>query len=439
MYNNIDNKFIYDNTNVGFTFQFFSPKTRKKLATKLSNYLGMTVIPAKSHRKIKLIDETIYISPDYSGGHKMNRIDTCIMPYHEAVNVMLRCMNFINEYGFTNNRSNMNIKISLNEMDLNLKYKIQNLNIFKYILNLNENHIFKMWPAVSSEKEKIHQSKAIFVYPKNLYSHRMTGTLLEKANPLEYNFPTSSHFGNDFSKLQDGYMSVKYAGGKNYQKKKEQAVDLINYSAKHLYSTLKENREFSIDEKRKISKVLEKYQRSIDNTKNYSVFKHMYPEIELYVDLKGFKYLVESNYTLMRNKIFQLIACCEMKEAIINYDTQRKRVQVKRATIKKGFSLEEIDFFDCKIEADLTNCLIENCTIRNSTLKGCEIYSSNNIKYSKIFKGKYKGALNEIRSTYIDADSNHMINGELKNCVVLNGNFSRESTIDSSTELINKG
>jgi len=437
VYNSIDNKFIYDNTNIGFTFQFFSPKTRKKLAGKLSNYLGMTVLPSKSHKKIKLIDETLYVSPDYSGGHKMNRIDTCMMPYHEAIHIMLKCMNFINEYGFTNSRSNMNIKLSLNEMDLNLKHKVPNLNVFKYILTLNENHIFKWWPSTASEKEKIHQSKAIFLYPKTLYSHRLTSSLLERVNPLEYNFPKSSHFGNDFSKLQDGYISVNYAGGKDYQKKKEEAISLINYTAKHTYSTLKNNWSYGIDEKREISKVLEKYQNAIDSTKTYPIFKHSYPDIKIYVDLKRLDYLIESNYTTIRNKIFQLIACCEMKDATINYDTERKRVQVKGANIKKGFSLNEIDFFDCRIEADLAECLIESCIIRNSTLNNCKIYSSNNIKYSKIFKGSYDGHLNEIRSSYIDANPDHMINAELENCIVLNGNFSQRSTIDNSTELIN--
>lgn len=437
MYDNIDNKFLYDNTNIGFSFQFFSPLSRKKLASKLSKYLGKNVIPLKNSKNIKFVDETVYISPDFSGGFKMNRIDTDLIPYHEAVHVMLKCMNFIDDNGFTNSRSNMNIKLSLNEMDLNLKYELENLNIFKYVLMLNENKIFKWWPATASEKEKIHQSKAIFIYPKTLYSHRLTSSLLERINPLEYNFPKSSHFGTDFSKLINGYISIRYAGGKGYQNKKNEAIDLINYVSKHTYDTLKNNWSYDTDEKRKISKVLEKYQHTIDSTKSYEIFKHSYPDISILVNLNNLTYLIESNYTIIRNKLFQLIACCEMKDAIINYDTKRQRVQVKGAKIKKGFSLSEMDFFDCYVEADTTDCLFEQCKIRNSNLDNCVLHSNNDVKYSKVIDCQYTGHLNEIRSSYINGNPKYLINAELTNCVVIDGNFSRDSKVDDKTELIN--
>lgn len=437
MYNKIENKFLFENTNVGFSFQFFSPLNRKKIASKLSKYLGKTVIPTNNKKNIRFVDESVYISPDFSGGHRMNRIDTDLMPYGMAIHTMLKCMNFINENGFTNSRSNMNIKISLNEMDLGIKYKLENLNKFKYILNLNETSIFKMWPAVSSEKQKIHQSKSMFIYPKELYSSRISGAILEKANSVDYNFPESSHFGTNFSKLKDGYISIKYAGGKNYQKKKDETIELINYVSKHLYETLSNNSSFDSSEKRKIDKILEKYQGIIESTRTYEIFKHSYPDIHLYVDLASHKYLIESNYTTIRNKLFELISCCEMEKAVINFDTVRNRVQVKEARIKKGFSLNGMDFFECYIEGDITDCLFENCKIRNSNIKDSMIYSNNDIKYSNLSNSKYGGYLNEIRSSYIDSNPDNLINANLANCIVLNGNFSQESKIDDATELIN--
>ena len=438
MYNNIENKFLFDNTNVGFTFQFFSPLSREKISSKLGKYLGKNVIPVDDKSKIKFVDETIYISPDFEGGHRMNRVDTDLIPYHEAIHLMLKCLNFINENGFTNSRSNMDIKVSLNEMDLGLKNKLETLNKFKYILNINEKNIFKMWPASSSEKQKIHQSKTVFIYPKVLYSSRLTGNLLEKANPMEYNFPSSSNFGTDFSNIREGYVSVKYAGGKNYQKKKKETVDLINYTCEHLYDTLKNNFSFGLDERRKIDKLLEKYQTVIDNTKSYDVFKHSYPDIHLLVDLKRHSFLIESNYPTIRNKLFELISCCEMNKAVINFDTARKRIQVKDARIKKGFSLSDMDFFNCHIEADLENCLFEQCVIRNSNMRDSDLHSNNDIKYSKIFDCKYGGYLNEIKSSSIYSNMDIIINADLHNCIVFDGNFSQESKIDSKTELIKK-
>ena len=437
MYNSIENKFLFDNTNVGFSFQFFSPLSRKKLASKLAKYLGKNVIPVDDKKQIRFVDEAIYVSPDFEGGYKVNRIDTDLMPYHTGIHTMLKCMNFISEMGFTNARTNMGIKVSLNESDLDLKYRLEGLNKFKYILNLNENQIFEWWPNVASEKQKIHQSKAIFIYPKQLYSSRLTGSLLEKSNPMEYNFPESSNFGTDFSSIDKGYLNILYAGGKDYQKKKQEAIDLINYTSKHLYETLKNNFSFDIDEKRKIEKLLEKYQRVIDTTKDYDTFRYNYPDIKLHVDLKSHSFLIESNYKLIRNKLFELISCCEMEKAVVNFDTDRKRVQVKDASIKKGFSLTGIDFFNCYMEVDANDCLFEQCKIRNSNIKNSMLYSNNDIKYSNIDQCKYGGYLNEIRSSSIHSNRNNIINADLHNCIVFDGNFSQESTIDEKTELIN--
>lgn len=437
MYNNIEDKFLYDNTNVGFSFQFFSPLSREKIASKLAKYLGKNVIPVSSKKKIKFVDEAIFVSPDFEGGQKMSRIDTDLMPYHKAIHTMLKCMNFINENGFTNGRSNMGIKVSVNEMDLGLKYKLENVNKFKYILNLNENQIFKWWPNQSSDKQKLHQSKAIFVYPKEMYASRLTGSLLERANPREYIFPESVNFGTDFSHITEGYINLRYAGGKNYQKKKQETIDLVNYTARHIYETLTDNFSFNVDEKRKIQKLLERYQSIIESTKSYDIFKHAYPDIELLVDLKRHSFLIESNYQAIRNKLFELISCCEMEKAIINYDTVRKRVQVKDARLKKGFSLSGIDFFNCYMEVDANDCLFEQCKIRNSNIKNSMLYSNNDIKYSNIDQCKYGGYLNEIRSSSIHSNQNDIINADLHNCIVFDGNFSQESTIDEKTELIN--
>ena len=63
------------------------------------------------------------------------------------------------------------------------------------------------------------------------------------------------------------------------------------------------------------------------------------------------------------------------------------------ARIKKGFSLNGMDFFECYIEGDITDCLFENCKIRNSNIKDSMIYSNNDIKYSNLSNSKYGGYL----------------------------------------------
>lgn len=437
MYNSIDNKHIYDNTNIGFSFQYYSPLKRDKFARKLSGYLGKTVIVKESSDDLSFTDGTIYITPEHSGGFKMSKIDTGLMPYNEAIHIMLKCMNFMNENAVTDKRTNMNIKLSLNETDLDLKYGLESINTFKYVLTLNENKIFDLWPSTGSEKQKIYQNRAIFIYPKMLYTSTLTTSLLEKMNPLEYKFPRSSYFGSDFSKVDDGYVLLKYAGGKNYPKKTDEAVELINLIAEHLYNTLNNNWSYTADERRKVQRLLEDYKKVVSSTKVYENFVNEYPDIELYIDLRRDKHMIESNYPQFRDKLFELIACCDMKKAIVNYDTHRRRLQVKGTTIKKGFSLSDIDFFESRIEADVEHCLFENCIIRNSNVSECELLSNNDVKYSRVVECLYSGQNNDIKSSYLNNPDNDLINADLINCIVENGNFTPSSTVDEKTELLN--
>ena len=81
-------------------------------------------------------------------------------------------------------------------------------------------------------------------------------------------------------------------------------------------------------------------------------------------------------------------------EGQVNYDTNRKVLQIKGAELKRSILLEGVEFYDCTIEGDVKNCLFENCIIRNSKLEDCTIYSNNMIKFSKIIDCDYLGESN---------------------------------------------
>jgi hypothetical protein len=97
-----------------------------------------------------------------------------------------------------------------------------------------------------------------------------------------------------------------------------------------------------------------------------------------------------------------------------------------------------VEFFECKIEGDVTNCLFENCIIRNSKLSECTIYSNNLIKFSKLIDCDYSGGANEVVSSYLDNNNDKMINAELRECLVNRGIVSLESKVDKSTKFVRK-
>lgn len=439
MFKSISKKEIYDNSRLSFVFEFFTPLNKREAAAKFARALGKSV---KWFTDVDASFEPTYesfkIAPIYSNGYKEISLSTGFMPYQEAVHMFLKSMNVIDAIGHTTNRCSVKTKIKINEKELGLTLGLHKLNKFKYLLGINEEELFKLWPAQENENRKIHQSNLTFIQPRDIYNTVITENFIERMDPIEFRFPASDFFANDFSELGEDTLIINYIGGKDYTKKKKEAVSAINLVIEHLYDTLSDNYRYSLEEKKKIAGIANEFKNSIDGTRNYFNFKMLYPNITIYVDLKNDPRLVEANYTIVRDKIFRLIVGGGITEAVINYDTRRKAIQIKDAVLKKSILIEGVEFYQCQVEADAKGCLFEGCTIRHSKLEECTIFSNNLIKGSKIINCDYLGEQNEISASYLDNSEKKMISASLKECLVNRGKFTASSSIDKLTKIIQK-
>jgi hypothetical protein len=265
----------------------------------------------------------------------------------------------------------------------------------------------------------------------------LTESIVERGDSIELNFPNSDFFATDFSQLSSGKLNVNYISGKDYTRKKKEAVETLNIIIEHLYTTLTENYTYSNQEKLRISSMVKDFRKAIDSTRSVLGFKSAFPEIDLYIDLNQMPHLVESVYPQIREKIFRLIIGGGITEATINYDTKRARLQIKNAKITRSILLEGIEFFNCEIEGDVNNCLFDNCIIKNSKLENCSIFSNNSVKFSKLLDCDYLGESNQITSSFLDNPAAKTINADLTECLVNRGKFTLNSEIDKSTKVIN--
>jgi hypothetical protein len=303
---------------------------------------------------------------------------------------------------------------------------------------LDESSILENWNTDKSDRYKINQNQYFYVHAKDPYNTIISSSLLERLDPHTFDFPHSDFFGHDFSNLGEGYLTINYIGGKDYCKKKQEAVNTINTIIKRLYETLSTNYQYSTDEKRKIEGIISEYRNVTESTKNYTKLKSNYPNINLYYNLRSMQYLLESNYHNFRDKIFELLVFGGVHVADINWDNERKVIQVKDAKIDKNIIIEGFEFYNCVIYADAKNCVFNNCTIKNSKLESCDVISGNYIKQSKVIECKYHSGDNKIVNSYLDNDSSNMIDASLKNCLVVNGSFKITAEVDKETILLNK-
>jgi hypothetical protein len=439
MFKTLSAKEIYDNSSLAFTFEFFTPLAKREVAAKLARALGKKV---KWFNEVESSFEPTYeafkVAPAYSNGYKEVSLSTGFMDYQEAIHMLLKTMNVIESVGYTTDRCTVTTRVRLDSQALELRAGVPKLNKFKYLVGLDEKKLFELWPQSENESHKIYRNHVHLIQPKNLYSMVISESFIEKMDPVEFNFPESDFFANDFSELSRGNLVMKYIGGKDYSKKKKNAISAINLVIEHLYSTLSQNYEYSPGEKKRIGEMVSEFRSAVDGTRNYFNFKRLYPEVTLYVDLKPTGYLVESHYSTLREKIFKLIVGGGINEAVLNYDTHRKVLQIKDAVIKKSILIEGVEFYQCTVEADSRNCLFDGCTIRGSKLTNCTVFSNNFIKNSKLIDCDYLGEANEISSSYLESSDSKEISAHLRECLVNGGRFSLTSTVDKKTTVIQK-
>lgn len=439
MFKSLDKKSIYDSTKISFCFEFFSPMRKMDAAAKISRALGKNI---KWFKEVKNdftpTNEMFKLAPTYSNGYKEMQLSTGFLPYQEAMHMYLKVSNIIESIGFTTDRCKVKTTIKLNEKKLDLPYGLSKLNRLKYLISLDEKKLFELWPQPANENRLIYQNHLQYVQPRRLFDMVLTESIIERGDSIDLKFPESDFFATDFSKLSENQLIVNYISGKDYTKKKKEAVETLNLVIEHAYDTLINNSNYSNQEKIKISEMVNDFRTGINSTRSILNFKSAYPNIGLFVDLSQAPHLLEAQYLIIRDKLFKLLIGGGITEGQVNYDTNRKVLQIKGAELKRSILLEGVEFYDCTIEGDVKNCLFENCIIRNSKLEDCTIYSNNMIKFSKIIDCDYLGESNEIISSYLDNPDNKIINADLKECLVNRGKLTINSEIDSSTKIINK-
>ena len=113
------------------------------------------------HSDFKPDDKNFKIEPDLSGGSNMVELVTGPMHYNDAKFYLIKILKFIQNYGYTNDKSSIHFNLSFfGEKNLN------DLNVLKLILNTDEDEIYRFYP---SRKGNIYAKSVKKVIPYKEY------------------------------------------------------------------------------------------------------------------------------------------------------------------------------------------------------------------------------------------------------------------------------
>ena len=416
---------ILKNAIIGFEFEFYStinyPMTLEKFNRELKD-LGIKVWGFKQYHSDFEVDKNNFkIEPDFSGGWNLCELITGPMDYSTARIISCKIFKILQEIGYTQERSSLHINISFKNK------KIINVNPLKLILNIEESKVYTHFP---SRKNNIYTKSVKSIIPFKGYDFT-TSTANILSNSLL--LPQSKYYGINFTNLNKGRLEFRYIGGDDYEYKINEILNLLDYFI--LITNESINTNLSVDETKVLRKYLDDNIKEFKSLNKFDNFISKFPNIELKIDKQSEYTLVNSYYSKIYNKLFDIITKIgNIKNCIINYDTDTQKIEIVNGEdLIVNDLIEKVNFIDCEIlKGDFSNCEFYGCDIKNAILNLCSLVKTNAFD-SKLLECKVN-SFSKIQDCHF---SEGFLNGFMKAGVFRSGKIGTDAIISKETEVFN--
>ena len=393
------NDSITGNSLIGFDIKGIFKKEEDELLLLLSQVLNRDML--YSNIEYKLLEPTDKNAVLIKDGYEYI-IKTPLYNYFEAMYIMPKLFDFLHSYLDKNEHNYIYLKIGFND-----SVNLSNLNVTKFVLNFNEKFILDNIVDLTKNGsiEKLSDFKPATI-------DNCSSTIQKQLDGLKYTDNVDHNYGIDFGNIKLGYITLKYLSNVDYNKKKDDILKCINHTVITLHNS-STNLEYTEDELKKIDKYNEEFDNFSKAFGCYELFREKYKSIKLTVDLNDEKGNINLIFPSIKDKLFNIVICNNIKQATVNYDSDVSRLQIKDVDLVKCYHLEGIDIVECDIRnCNVKKCDIYDCEIEDSFINDCNLFGycdcveskfkncfiSNNIKLenSIVFGalGKFAGTIN---------------------------------------------
>lgn len=410
---------------VGFEFEFYL----KDLSYyKTLELLNQELSPVKVwgfrqyHSDFTPDEKNFKIEPDLSGGSNMVELVTGPLDYYDAKYYLVKISKFIQKYGYTNEKSSIHFNLSFND-----EKNLNNLNILKLILNIDEEEIYRVFP---SRKGNVYAKSVKKIIPFREYDFFNIPISVVKNN---LKIPNDKYFGINFlhinSDKEHQRLEFRYIGGKDYEKNIGQLIYFLDRFIINVYDCI--DVDFNSEDANKLEQYLEYNISLFKNFSKYDNFIVDFPSIQIQIDQNGDYDIVAAYYHKIYERIFDLVNnTSELKECIINYITETQMIEIVDANIKTTSTIKGYDMINCNIEGIFEDCLFVGTQIKNSQMTKCKLQHSD-ANNSKLLNCKVESS--SLRNCYF---MDGYLNGDMFGGVFRSGKLGPYATMDSEVNVV---
>lgn len=409
---------------VGFEFEFY---VKDLSFYKTLELINQDLDPVKVwgfrqyHSDFTPDENNFKIEPDLSGGSNMVELVTGPLDFYDAKFFLIKIIKFIQNYGYTNEKSSIHFNISFHDKDLN------DLNILKLILNTDEEEIYRNYP---SRKNNVYAKSIKKIVPFKEYDFFNIPISVVKNN---MRLPGDKYYGVNFLHINNEKdsqrLEFRYIGGKDYEKNLGQLIYFLERFIILTHDTI--DTDFSSEDVNKLEEYLEDSISTFKNLSKYDNFIVDFPTIQLQIDQDGNYDVVSAYYTKIYNKLFNLIdGSDDLKECIVNYVTTTQTMEIIDATLKSSSTIKGYDLVNCICEGIFEDCLFAASEINNSQVVKSRLFHSD-VKDTKVLNCKVDGS--SLTNCYF---MDGYLNGDMFGGVYRSGKLGPYATMDADVKIV---
>jgi uncharacterized protein YjbI with pentapeptide repeats len=423
----LNQSFKLKNSLIGFEFEFYM----KDLSFyKTLEMLNKELYPVKVwgfrnyHSDFTPDKDNFKIEPDLSGGNNLVELVTGPLDYFDAKYYLIKIINFIQNYGYTNDKCSIHFNLSFKDSDKNLN----DLNILKLILNTDEDEVYNYFP---SRKDNVYAKTIKKIIPYKEYDFFNIPIGVVKNN---IRIPNDKYYGVNFLNINNDTntqrLEFRYIGGKDYEKNPGQLIYFLDRFIINTWNSIDVG--FSSEDIEKLQDYLEDNIKIFNNFSKYDNFIIDFPSIQLQIDQISNYDIVSSYYDKIFNKLYNLIdSTTDLKDCIINYVTNTQTIEIVDANIKASSTLKNYEFINCEINGIFESSTFLGCNVRDSQISKSTIEHTELIK-TKLLSCKVDGStLNNC--FFMDG----FLNSDMIGGIFRSGQLGPWATMDSDVKIVN--
>ena len=416
---------VYNNTSLGFNFEFYSSKKVEFIAEDLSKPLGKQVMITGSSKTIPTWSNAVLLK-EYNGKRPRYQLKIAPQDYLSVGPALHGVLEWINNNAALDYSTKLSVDLSFNHRNLQTLSTISNMDVGKMILKIDESFLYERFPEMKQSPFALSIKRII---PFDGF--------INVSNPLNslntsFQLPIAEYYAVDFTEQTMGNLRFNYIGGSNYSEKPNEVNEAIKYYIFSTYQVLN-SPGYTPDMQYELKKLTEEYSKMRRSYYEPEYFINEYKDIRISVNLNRSEQITKTYWNKLRDPLLKLVLESDLKKGDFNLDTDEGKFEVRGAELN-GIRINGFHLVECQIKGLIENCRIWESKIFNSRINKSVLVSGNDVETSLIESTRADRS-NIIERSYI-VNNGEIINCEVNESIVKNAGIGQNARLDENCTLI---